>query len=186
MASETALRKSNNGVRRGVRPLDEDDPREAILGPITLGGAGATTAWARRFSAVLKVGDVIGLEGDLGTGKTALVRAAVHAMGNAAEEVPSPTFTLVQTYELPDFTLWHFDLYRIGTPEEALDLGFDEAAVDGVVMVEWPDRLGPYWPTDGLILFLAYDDEPGTRVLTAYGDREWQRRLADLEAVDRG
>src|SRR6516162_7945065 len=84
----------------------------------------ATAAFAARVSAVAEIGDVIALKGDLGTGKTSFARAFIRARG-AVEEVPSPTFTLVQIYELAETAIWHFDLYRLKSAEEAWELGIE-------------------------------------------------------------
>ena len=76
---------------------------------------------------MLRIGDVVALHGDLGAGKTCLARAVIQALGDPEEHVPSPTFTLVQTYDLPDFTLWHFDLYRLESADDAFELDIEEA-----------------------------------------------------------
>ena len=105
----------------------------------------------RRLAEQLAPGDVVFLEGDLGAGKTALARALVRTMtGHEDEEVPSPTFTLVQTYDTSKGMIWHFDLYRLKTSEEVVELGWDEARGSGIVLVEWPERLGPLKPRDRL------------------------------------
>ena len=95
----------------------------------------------------LAAGDVISLSGPLGAGKSALARAIIQAANPAETDVPSPTFTLVQTYELGDGTpLWHLDLYRIESPEDAMQLGLDDAFIDAVCLIEWPDRLKKLLP----------------------------------------
>jgi tRNA threonylcarbamoyladenosine biosynthesis protein TsaE len=105
-------------------------------------------------------GDVVALVGDLGAGKTSFARALIAAFaaeaGQPPPEVPSPTFTLVQIYEFPRATLWHFDLYRIERPDDALELGIEEALVDGISLIEWPERLGPLIPARRIELRLAF------------------------------
>ena len=105
----------------------------------------ATAAFAARISALAEIGDVIALKGDLGCGKTSFARSFIRARGGT-EEVPSPTFTLVQIYELPSAAIWHFDLYRIKSPEEAWELGIEDAFSEGISLIEWPERLGPLLP----------------------------------------
>src|SRR3990167_6476950 len=90
--------------------------------------------------------DVILLKGELGAGKSTFARALIQALCGAHKEVPSPTFTLVQTYEIPKFVLWHFDLYRLEHPEEIYELGLEEAYATGVCLIEWPERLGSFLP----------------------------------------
>ena len=98
---------------------------------------------ARRLAPWLKVGDVVALHGDLGAGKTAFARALIRVLAGADEEVPSPTFTLVQTYDAPMGPIFHFDLYRIVSPDELTEIGWDEALADGLfVLVEWPEPRG--------------------------------------------
>lgn len=100
----------------------------------------ATAGLGRTLAAVLKRGDVIALHGDLGMGKTALARAIIRALaGNPDLEVPSPTFTLVQSYALT-VPIHHFDLYRLSDESELEELGLAEAETDGIVLVEWPER----------------------------------------------
>jgi tRNA threonylcarbamoyladenosine biosynthesis protein TsaE len=99
-------------------------------------------------------GDVIALQGELGSGKTTLARGFLHALG-LDEEVPSPTFTLVQVYELARLTVWHFDLYRLARPGDVWELGLEQALAEGVALIEWPDRLGTLLPTDRLDVALS-------------------------------
>ncbi|MEE3626300.1 tRNA (adenosine(37)-N6)-threonylcarbamoyltransferase complex ATPase subunit type 1 TsaE [Nitrospirillum sp. BR 11752] len=136
----------------------------------------ATAELAARVGRLLRPGDVVALSGDLGAGKSAFARHLIRSLGDAEEEVPSPTFTLVQTYDLPGFTLWHFDLYRLTEPDEVLELGWEEVIHDGVALVEWPARLGPLLPADRLELDLAITG-PDSRCATLTGHGAWASRL---------
>jgi tRNA threonylcarbamoyladenosine biosynthesis protein TsaE len=115
--------------------------------PLPLADETATEQLGATLAARLKPGDVVGLKGELGAGKTTLARAILRA---AADDpvliVPSPTFTLVEVYDTPRGTYWHFDLYRLETPEQVFELGWEEARADGIVLLEWPERLGPLLP----------------------------------------
>lgn len=107
----------------------------------------ATETLGATLALRLKVGDVVGLTGDLGAGKTTLARAIIRAAADDPDLiVPSPTFTLVEVYETPRGTYWHFDLYRLEAPEQVYELGWEEARAEGIVLIEWPDRLGPLLP----------------------------------------
>ncbi len=93
-----------------------------------------------------KPGDIFALVGELGSGKSTLARGFIQALAGEDEEVPSPTFTLVQTYDTAAGVIWHFDLYRLCRPEEAFELGIEDAFIDGICLIEWPERLGPALP----------------------------------------
>lgn len=109
---------------------------------ITLADEAATARLAGRLAKLARIGDMLALAGDLGSGKTSFARAFIRALGHPDEEVPSPTFTLAQSYDTEAGTIWHFDLYRLSGPEEAAELGLDEALGSGISLVEWPERLG--------------------------------------------
>jgi tRNA threonylcarbamoyladenosine biosynthesis protein TsaE len=117
---------------------------------IALPDLDAVDRLARDLAARLRPGDALLLDGPLGAGKTALARAMLRALcGDPALEVPSPSYTLVQSYDTPGFTVHHFDLWRLDGPDAVLELGWDEARRD-VVIVEWPDRLGALTPPGAL------------------------------------
>src|SRR5215469_5508035 len=121
------------------------DPPRSTLG---LANEEATRRFAADVANMLEPGDFIALSGDLGAGKTTFVRAMIaHLASDAAIEVPSPTFTLVQHYDLPRFRVVHADLYRVAGADELAELGLDEMA-DSVVAMEWPDRAGDMLPND--------------------------------------
>ncbi len=109
---------------------------------IALPDEAATIALGAAIAPHLRRGDVVYLTGELGMGKSTLARGLIRALTRPDQEVPSPTFTLVQSYDTPAFELLHLDLYRLEDPEETLELGLDEALNDGVLLIEWPDRLG--------------------------------------------
>jgi tRNA threonylcarbamoyl adenosine modification protein YjeE len=114
----------------------------------------ATARLGAAIAAGLRAGDVVALWGDLGAGKTTLARAILRALG-VAEDVPSPTFTLVQSYDTARFAVAHYDLYRLKSAAEMRELGFDEALEDGVALVEWPERAPEALPLDALHVRLA-------------------------------
>lgn len=147
---------------------------------IELAGLDATRRLAGRLAGLLRACDFVGLGGDLGAGKTTCARHIIEALAGHGMEVPSPTFTLAQTYEFDGFTLWHFDLYRIEVAEAVYELGFEDALADGVSLVEWPERLGPLRPADRLDLTLCQGATAEGRIaeLKAYGD--WRDRLAAI------
>ncbi len=107
----------------------------------------ATERLGATLAERLRPGDVVGLKGELGSGKTTLARAILRAAAGDPElVVPSPTFTLVEVYDTPRGTYWHFDLYRLEAPQQAYELGWEEALAGGISLVEWPERLGPLLP----------------------------------------
>ena len=138
-----------------------------------------TADFARRLGEVLRPGDTILLEGPIGAGKTHLCRALIQSLSDSPVEVPSPTFTLVQTYQTRSFEIWHADLYRLGDPGEIAELGLDDAFGTHVCLVEWPDRLGNDTPQRALHITLAADASAGdTRHLTLdWTGGDWDARL---------
>lgn len=129
--------------------------------------------------------DVIALSGDLGAGKTVFARAFIRALTDENEDVPSPTFTLVQLYDatvLP-LTVWHFDLYRLKTAQEIYEIGFEEALSDGVSLIEWPQRAGRLLPRERLEIQIQTPPEKTdkrTLTLTACGSG-WQKRMENAD-----
>lgn len=141
-------------------------PRDPTLPEIRLGDAEATDRLARALAPHLGAGDVVALSGGLGAGKSsfarALIAARLAALGRA-EDIPSPSYTLVQTYDLGAVELWHADLYRLGSAEETAELGLDEAFDAAICLVEWPDRLGEALPARRLDLALAFAEAADAR-----------------------
>lgn len=124
----------------------------------------ASRALGVALARVLAPGDVVLLFGDLGSGKTTIARAMIQASLPSPEDVPSPTFTLVQTYK-GDAPIWHADLYRLGDASELFELGLDDAMEDAICLIEWPDRLGDLTPDRHIRLALRFDGDDG-RVCT--------------------
>lgn len=167
---------------------DAPAPTEAALRR-RLPDAAATDRAGAALARALAPGDAVLLSGDLGAGKSALARAAIAALlaeDGRAEDIPSPSFTLVQQYETARGEVWHADLHRLGGPEAVEELGLEEAFETAVCFVEWPDRLGPLAPPRRLEIALGFAgaDEAEGRVmaLRAVGDG-WEAALAALEAA---
>ena len=135
----------------------------------------ATQAFAARIAPLLRKGDFIALRGELGAGKTEFARALLHRLG-VTGEVPSPTFTLVQSYDAGGLTIAHFDLYRLKAADELDELGWDDALADGVALVEWPERAGGRIPADRLELTFKLEAN-GSRSVAIEPCDSWLNRL---------
>ncbi|WP_341705355.1 tRNA (adenosine(37)-N6)-threonylcarbamoyltransferase complex ATPase subunit type 1 TsaE [Ferrovibrio sp.] len=153
-----------------------------VIRRLTLSDEAATATLAAALAPHLRAGDALLLDGPLGAGKTSFARALIRQLAGAAIEVPSPTFNLVLTYDIPAGMLWHFDLYRVADPRELDELGLEDALAEGISLIEWPDRLGTAAPPDALTLRLAPAAGTGTaRQAELAGDAAWAARLATLD-----
>jgi len=140
----------------------------------------ATCGLAANLAQLAAAGDVVGLSGPLGSGKTVFARAFIRARLDAAE-VPSPTFTLVEVYQsLTGPAVWHFDLYRLERPEEAYELGIEEAFATGISIIEWPERLGTLLPLEHLGVTLEPGDRETARRARLDASPSWAIRLQRL------
>src|ERR1700761_3182689 len=136
--------------------------------------ADATARLGAVIAAALKPGEAVCLTGPLGAGKSTLARGLVRALTRPDEDVPSPTFTIVQFYDGLRWPLAHFDLYRLERPEEAFEIGLDEALEDGAAVIEWPERLGGRLPADRLDIDIVMRGEGRAARLCAHG--AWEGR----------
>lgn len=148
---------------------------------LSLLDAEATARLGEALAALLRAGDTVLLDGHIGAGKTHLARAIIQArlarIGRV-EDVPSPTFTLVQVYEDADGEIWHADLYRLSSPAEVDELGLTDAFGAGLCLIEWPDRLGGHLPENPL--HIALELEGDGRSIRFMGGGDWPQRLAGL------
>lgn len=121
---------------------------------------------------------VLALWGDLGAGKTSFARGFISAAMGQLEDVPSPTFTLLQSYDTPSGEIHHFDLYRLNVPDDALELGIEDAFSEGLCLIEWPDRLGPWLPRHRLDVTLGHTKVSTARTVSlSSSDPVWQKHL---------
>ncbi len=143
---------------------------------LMLPDADATAHLAARLAAGVEAGDTLLLSGPIGAGKSHFARALIRALTTPEQEVPSPTFTLVQDYTTPRGPLWHMDLYRLGAVDELVELGVEDALGAAICVVEWPERLGGMAPADHVALALdpAADSDARTARLSGWG-MGWSR-----------
>ena len=133
--------------------------------------------FSAKLAPFLHAGDVLALRGELGAGKTTFSRGLIQSLMSATE-VPSPTYTLVQTYECPDYELWHCDLYRLDNPADVLELGLIDMEEDIVSLIEWPDKMGGYLSADALNVHIDFHNEG--REVSFSGSDVWAARLKEL------
>jgi len=163
-------------------------PDRGLLAEFTLTSADATTDFAAALAPRLGPGDTLCLEGDLGAGKTHFARAVIQArlaVFGAVEDVPSPSFTLVQTYQAGRLEIWHSDLYRLSDPQEMDELGLSDAFDTGLCLIEWPGRMAGEMPDSALWLSFTMLPQPGLRhvqISSAQPDI-WGTRLAGIVPI---
>ena len=149
-----------------------------------LSSADETAALARAIAPQLRAGDTVLLQGGIGAGKTHFARALIQerlAAANRVEDVPSPTYTIVQTYDDGLTEIWHADLYRLTGSAEIAELGLTDAFADAICLVEWPDRLGAETPKGALWLTLSQGAAEDDRVLTVTAEADrWLDIFPDL------
>lgn len=139
-----------------------------------------TEKLARSLAEISGIGDVWALFGTLGMGKSVLSRAFVKHLTDA-DEVPSPTFTLVQTYSAPDFEIYHYDLYRLKSPEEIWELNIEEAIYTGVCLIEWPEKMGAYLPKNVFKVNISAQPDGGRKIEINVNDKNKAERLQAME-----
>ena len=148
--------------------------------PLPLPDEAATAALGRAVAGLLRPGEAVCLFGPLGAGKSTLARALVRALTTPDEEVPSPTFTLVQFYEGARLNVAHFDLYRLSSPDEAYEIGLDEALDEGAAVIEWPERLEGRLPHDRLDIEMTLTNEGEGREARLVLHGAWEGRGLEL------
>ena len=138
---------------------------EPVLQQLRLADEQATKALAEKLAGVIGPGQIVALEGDLGAGKTVFARAFLRALG-VEGDIPSPTFNLVLVYETTKGEVWHSDLYRLNAPDDAIELGLEDAFADAICLIEWPDRLGSELPADHLLITIEATENIHARLVT--------------------
>jgi tRNA threonylcarbamoyladenosine biosynthesis protein TsaE len=153
---------------------------------IDLPDLAATAAFGRLLAGMLRRGDVVALKGGLGAGKTTLARAIVAGLSAESEDVPSPTFTLVQTYPIAlsdgPAELWHFDLYRLDRSDQVYELGIEDALAEGVSLIEWPELAAGLLPKESLLSVELQIMAGQARRALIEGGAKWRDRLTELLA----
>lgn len=149
---------------------------------ITLASPEKTTELATRLAGRLVPGDVILLDGPIGSGKTHFARSLIQSVLPVFEDVPSPTFTLVQVYDALPGEIWHSDLYRLTSVDEIEELGLSDAFDTAICLVEWPDKLGPLQPDSALSIRFCTDpdNDTGRHLTLTWAHPKWASKLESL------
>lgn len=149
---------------------------------ISLSSPEETNLLAQRMSLLFRAGDTVLLEGPIGSGKSFFCRSIIQSILTIPEDIPSPTFTLVQTYESPSFPIWHCDLYRLTHPDEAWELGLEQAFESALCLVEWPDRLAGQEPIDALRLSFSPQEDEARLLTIEFNSARWSTLSEVLNA----
>ncbi len=135
---------------------------------------------AQKLASRVKGGDVICLSGDLGTGKTTFCKSFIGSFYSRPQQIISPTFNILQTFDTKDFTIWHYDFYRIENENELEELGFNEALKNGMCIIEWPEIVEKYLPEDRLHIKFFHGERPENRVVTITGHGFWSILIKEI------
>lgn len=138
-----------------------------------------TSELAEKLAKITKIGDIWALKGTLGMGKTVFARAFIKSLSDA-EEVPSPTFTLLQAYATPEFDIYHYDLYRLEKPADVFELDVEEAFFSGVSLVEWPEKMGEFLPRDAWLVSFEADGDK-RKITISTDENEKIERLKNVK-----
>lgn len=158
------------------KPCVGRDASMAHLAQVVTSTANETERLAAQIAELALPGDVLTLSGSLGAGKTTFARGFIQALMKEPVEVPSPTFTLVQTYDTTKGPVWHCDLYRLSKPQDSLELGLEEAFGSAICLIEWPERLDGLLPASRLAISFAAAE--AVRHIAFDGDERWRNRIA--------
>ncbi|AIL65279.1 hypothetical protein NOVO_04500 [Rickettsiales bacterium Ac37b] len=139
-----------------------------------------TKGLAEKLAILVKVGDIIELKGDLGSGKTTFSRYFINALTKDKLTILSPTFNLLFVYNTEKGMVWHFDLYRLNNKEEVWELGIEEAIDSGITLIEWPDLISDILPLDKLVLNFAFSSNDNKRYIEIIPKGIWCNRLKGL------
>lgn len=143
-----------------------------------------TERLARMFTPYCSSGATVLLNGPIGAGKSLFARALISALLDEPEDIPSPTFTLVQVYQTKKFEIWHSDLYRISDPYDVIELGLDDAFESAFCIIEWPDRLGGFTPQSTISVDLeSLDNDDHRRILLSSESKHWLPLIGDINAL---
>lgn len=145
-----------------------------------------TVAFAKKIAKKADFGDVFLLNGTLGVGKSVFARAFIKELCGENQEVPSPTFTLVQMYDYKDSYIWHFDLYRIKEADEVVNLGIDDAFAEGVSLIEWAEKLENYTPINAIDVDIEQTDDTKRKITVKTTDFEFGRKIQELKNEVKG
>jgi len=151
----------------------------ALLRSFQIKSAEEMQGLGQSLAPILRAGDCVALRGQIGAGKSVLSRSVILTLLDVPEDIPSPTFTIVQTYEAAQFDIWHCDLYRLTQAHQVDELGLEDAMQTALCLIEWPEIMADYLPQSTLYIDISGTGE--TRTLALGGDDEmWATRLGDL------
>ncbi len=140
---------------------------------IRLNNLEQTKIFASKLAKIAKVGDIITFSGELGAGKTSFIQYFIQSLSEKNIEITSPTFNLLHIHKLNQLEIWHFDLYRLKSKEEAYELGIEDAFYQAISLIEWPEIIYNILPTSRLEIRLSFTNDSNARIVTLIGFDKW-------------